>query len=162
MLRNVAADWDKWLAQEDSANESAPEGYDNDAALARVELLRQRLTSSLAAYEVGISNPDWYQDGTGLVSYRVTAKGDSGPFAPALAWVLLSRFGHLATVKGCDDPELLARLGSELSHFGLNYIPYGYVVDKAYDGKCKALVGFSWANRYFSLVADHASEANND
>ena len=162
MLRNEAADWDRWLELEDSPNESAPEGYDDDAALVRVKSLRQRLTSSLAEYEVRTSNPDWYQDGTGLVGYRVSAKGDSGPFATALAWILLSRFGTLATVKGCDNPELLARLCSELEHFGLKYIPYEYVTGRTYDGKCKALVGFSWANRYFSLVADHNTEASRD
>ena len=155
-----ASDWDRWLAQEDSVNESAPEGYDEHAALVRVKSLRDKLISSLAAYEVRTSNPDWYQDGTGLVGYRVTAKGDSGPFAPALAWVLLSRFGDLATLKGCDDPELLARLSSELEHSGLKYIPYEYIADKTYNGKCKTLVGFSWANRYFSVVADHATESH--
>ena len=118
MLINEAADWDRWLEYEDSPNESAPEGYVDDAALVRVKSLRQRLTSSLAAYEVRTSNPDWHQDGTGLVGYRVTAKGDSRPFATALAWILLSRFGTLATIKGCDDPELLARLCSELDTSG--------------------------------------------
>jgi hypothetical protein len=162
MLTNEAAIWDRWLEHEDSPNESVPEGYDDAAALARVKALRQRLISALAAYEVQTSNPDWYQDGTGLVGFRVTAKGDLGPFATALAWILLSRFGILATVKGCDDPELLAQLCGELEHFGLKYIPYEYLAGKTYDGKCKALVGFSWANRYFSLVADHNSEASRD
>ena len=103
-----------------------------------------------------------YQDSTGLVEYRITAKGDSRPFARTLAWILLSHFGDLATVKDCPDPELIAKVRSILEDFGLKYIPYDYAASKIYNGKCKALVGFSWANRYFSLVVNFNTEKSRD
>jgi hypothetical protein len=148
------ADWEKWLTDEDSVDALAPEGYDDHAARIRVKALGQRLTSALATYEVRAASPELYQDSTGLSDYRVTAKGDSRPFALALAWILLSHFGDLATVKDCYDPEMLAKIRSVLEDFGLKYIPYDYLASKTYNGKCKALVGFSWANRYFSLTTD--------
>lgn len=156
------AEWDSWLANEDSVNALAPEGYDDDAALARVKRLRQRLTSALATYEVRAASPELYQDSTGLAHYRVTAKGDSAPFASALAWIVLSHFGDLATVKDCHDPDLLAKIRGVLEDFGLKYIPYDYVAGKTYGGTCKALVGFSWANRYFALTVDFNAEGARD
>jgi hypothetical protein len=54
---------------------------------------------------------------------------------------------------------LLAKIGGILKECGLKYIPYDYVAGKTYNGKCKSLVGFSWANRYFSLIADFNYEA---
>jgi hypothetical protein len=149
-----AAEWDIWLANEDSVNALAPEGYDDDAALARVKALRQGLTNALDTYEVRAGSPELYQDSTGLVHYRVIAKGDSGRLAPTFAWVLLSHFGDLATVKDCHDPELLTKIRSVLDDFGLKYIPHDYAAGKTYNGKCKALIGFSWANRYFTLTTD--------
>lgn len=74
--------------------------------------------------------------------------------ASALAWILLSHFGELATVTDCHDPELLAKIRDVLEDFGLRYIPYDYAASRTYNGKSAALVGFSWANRYFSLVVD--------
>lgn len=121
------ADWDSWLANEDSVDVLAPEGYDDHAALERLKALWRRLTSDLATYEVRRPEPNWYQDSTAMADYRVTAKGDSKPFAAALAWILLSHFGDLATVKDCHDPALLAKIRGALEDFGLRYIPYDYV-----------------------------------
>jgi hypothetical protein len=146
------------LADEDSVNALAPTGYDDYAARMRVKDLGHRLTGALAAYEVRPGSTELYQDSTGLAEYRITAKGDSRPVAPTLAWILLSHFGDLATVKGCPDPELIAKIRSVLEDFGLKYIPYDYAASKIYDGRCKALVGFSWANRYFSLVVNFNTE----
>jgi hypothetical protein len=148
------ADWDRWLADEDSVHPLTPDGYDYGAELVRVKALRQRLVSALATYDVRAASPELYQDSTGLAHYRVTAKGDSKPFSPTFAWLLLSHFGDLATVKDCHDPELLANVRSVLEDFGLNYIPYDYLAGETYNGKCGALVGLSWANRYFSLVVE--------
>lgn len=148
------AQWDKWLANEDSVNALAPDGYDSDAALPRVKSLRARLISALSTYEIQAASPEMYQDSTGLAHYRVTAKGESKPFSATLAWILLSHFANLATVKDCHDPQLLAKIRGVLENFRLEYIPYDYVVGKTYEGRCKALVGFSWANRYFSLTTD--------
>jgi len=153
--------WDKWLADEDSVNALAPTGYDDHAVRTRIKELGQRLRGSLAIYEVRPSSTELYQDSTGLVEYRVT-KGDSRPLAPTLAWILLSHFGDLATIKDCPDPELLGQIRSVLEDFGLKYIPYEYAASKIYNGLCKALVGFSWANRYFSLVVKLNTEESRD
>lgn len=147
-------EWDKWLANEDSVNALAPDGYDDGAAVVRVKTLRQRVANALSAYDVGSGSPELYQDGTGLAHYRVTAKGDLRPFAPTLAWIVLSHFGELATVKECQDQELLTKILGALQDFNLKYIPYDYAASKTYAGRCKSLIGFSWANRYFSLVPD--------
>jgi hypothetical protein len=146
------AEWDRWLADADSVNALAPDEYNDDAALARVKALRQRLIDVLVTYEITAAGPELYQDSTGLAHYRVTAKGDKRPFADALAWIVLSHFGDLATVKDCHDPDLLTKIRRVLEDFGLKYVPYDYAARKAYEGKCKGLVGFSWANRYFSLA----------
>ena len=159
---NETVMWDKWLADEDSVNALAPTGYDDYAARMRVQDLGQRLTGALATYEVRPGSTELYQDSTGLVEYRITAKGDSRPFARTLAWILLSHFGDLATVKDCPDSELIDKIRSVLEDFGLKYIPYEYVASKMYNGMCKALVGFSWANRYFSLVVNFNTEKSRD
>ena len=141
------ADWDRWLADEDSVHALAPEqGYDIHIAAARAKALWQQLTAALVTHDVRAGSIELYQDSPGMVGHRITAKGDSRPLAPTLAWVLLSHFGDLATVKDCHDVEMLARVRSVLEDFGLKYIPYDYVAGKTYNGKCKALVGFSWAN----------------
>jgi hypothetical protein len=154
--------WDKWLADEDSVNALAPTGYDDYAARMRVKALGQRLTGALATYEVRPGSTELYQDSTGLAEYRITAKGDSKPFAPSLAWILLSHFGDLATVKDCHDLKLLAQIRSVLEDFGLKYIPYDYVAGKTYHGKCESLGGFSWANRYFALAVEFNRETLGD
>jgi hypothetical protein len=100
--------WNEWLAAEDSESVLAPKGYDEHAARLRVK------------------------DSTALVDYRVSAKGDSGPFAPALAWIVLSHFGMLATVVDCQDSDLLARIARLLENLGLQYIPYDYAANKIY------------------------------
>jgi hypothetical protein len=151
---NQTEEWDRWLAEADSLETLAPETYDDDSARVRVKALGQRLISALARYEVRLGSDELYQDSTGLAHHRVTAKGDSGPFAPTLAWILFSHFGVLATVKDCHDPKLLAKIRGVLEDFGLRYIPYDYVANKTYNGQCKALVGFSWANRYFALCVE--------
>ena len=156
---NMLVEWNKWLAESDSAESLAPEGYDDDAAQVRAKKLGQRLTSALVAYEVRHGSTELYQDSTGLVGHRVIAKGDVRPFAPTLAWILLSHFGDLATVKDCHEPELLAKICGVLEEFGLKYIPYDYAAAKPYDGKCRALLGFSWANRYFELCVDFNYDA---
>ena len=56
------------------------------------------------------------------------------------------------------DPALLAKIRSALGDFGLKYIPYDYAASKTYNGRCRALLGFSWANRYFSHIVDLNSE----
>jgi hypothetical protein len=155
-----SAEWDAWLAKEDSIHALAPEGYDDDVALARVKELRQRLANVLAKYKVSAASPELYQDSTGLAGYRITA--DGGWRSPALAWVLLSHFGKLATVKDCQDLDLLADIRGALEGDGLKYIPYSYVANKTYNGKCKALIGFSWANRYFSLATQLNYEMTED
>lgn len=152
--------WDNWLLNEDSVNALAPTGYDDRAAQMRVKDLGRRLTDTLATYEVRRSSAELYQDSTGLVDYRITAKGDSGPFASTLAWVLLSHFGDLATVKDCPDPDLTDKIRSILEDLRLKYIPYDYAAGKTYNGMCAALVGFSWANRYFSLVVNRNTEGS--
>jgi hypothetical protein len=146
--------WDNWLINEDSVNALAPEGYDEHAACMRTCALREQLISTFTTYEVRAASPELYQDSTGLAHFRITAKGESGVRSPTLAWILLSHFGNLATVKGCQDPELLTEICRVLGEIGLKYIPYEYLESKTYDGKCKSLAGFSWANRYFSLTPD--------
>jgi len=156
------AEWDRWLADADSVNALAPDGYDDDAALLLVKALRQRLIDALVTYEIAAAGPQLYQDSTGLARYRVTVKGDRRPFAAALAWIVLSHFGNLATVSSCHDREMLAKIRGALEDFRLKYVPYDYVLHKTYDGKCKALAGFSWANRYFSLTTDFNHEEGRD
>lgn len=149
--------WDQWLAEADSVQPLAPEGYDDDAAKVRVRTLWPWLADALATYEVRRGSSELYQDGTGLAGYRVTRKGDTGPFDRALAWILLSHFANLATVHNCLDSELLIKSRAALEKFGLRYIPHEYMSAKTYNGKCKALAGLSWANRYFGLVPDFTS-----
>jgi len=72
--------------------------------------------------------------------------------------VLQSHFGVLATVKDCVDPNLLARIRTVLNEAGLKYIPHDYVAHTTYQGLCKALVGFSWQNRYFELCVNFNDE----
>ena len=129
-------------------------GYDDHTSEVRARALGQRLISALAEYEVRLGSTELYQDSTGLVGHRVTVKGDVRRYAPTLAWVLLSHFGDLATVKDCQELELLAKIRGVLEEFGLKYIPYEYAAAKPYDGKCRPLLGFSWANRYFELCVD--------
>lgn len=152
---NSIAQWDRWLADEDSPNALAPETYDDDAALARVRALRDRMVRRLSRYQVQAASPELYQDGTGLTHFRVTSPTDLRPIGGTLAWVLLSHFGDLATVKDCNDPALLAEVCRVLQEMGYKYIDYEYLVAKTYNGKCPALTGLSWANRYFSLVPEY-------
>lgn len=146
--------WDQWLAAEDSASVLAPKDFDHEAGLLRVKALRPQIVAALDAYEVKAGSPELYQDSTGFVNFRVTAKGDSGPFAPALAWIVLSHFGKLATITGCQDSELLNRIAQLLENLGLQYIPYDYAAKAMYEGQCRGLRGFSWANRYFELCVE--------
>ena len=159
---NEGKEWDRWLAAEDSVKALAPDGYDDDTARARVKALRDRLAGALVAYEIRAASSELYQDSTGLTHYRVTAKGDLRPFAQTLAWVLLSHFGELTTIKGCQDPALLDSIRGVLEGFGLKYVPYDYASGKIYTGKCRALAGFSWANRYFSLTTEFNYEGGDD
>jgi hypothetical protein len=55
----------------------------------------------------------------------------------------------LATVTDCEDSDLLARLARLLEDLGLKYIPYVYAANKIYQGQCRGLRGFSWANPIF-------------
>jgi hypothetical protein len=146
--------WDEWLAAEDSASVLAPKGYDEHAVRLRVKALGPQIVAALDEYEIRAASPELYQDSTALVDYRISAKGDSGPFAPALAWIVLSHFGTLATVVDCPDSDLLARLARLLENLGLQYIPYVYAANKIYQGRCRGLRGFSWANRYFVLCVE--------
>jgi hypothetical protein len=158
----TAYEWDRWLRDCDSAHTLALEGYDDAAADIRAKALGHQLTSILSDFEVRRGSTELYQDSTGLVGHRITAKGDLRPFAPTLAWVVLSHFGDLATVAGCEHPELLVKICGVLEVSGFKYIPYEYVANKMYDGMCKALVGFSWANRYFELCVDFNYDALKD
>lgn len=143
----------------DSTHALSPEVYDDDAKSAFVLRLYQRLVGVLAAYEVMFGNPSLYQDSTGLAHYRVTEKGRAGFSDASLAWVVLSHFGELVTVRDCYDYELLGMISGVLEEAGLKYIPYEYVEAKKYEDKCKILAGFSWANRYFSMVPHFNLEA---
>jgi hypothetical protein len=146
--------WDEWLDAEDSVSVLAPKSFDHEAARQRVVFLRQRLVAALEDYEIRASSLDLYQDSTGMVSFRVTAKGEATPVAPTLAWIVLSHFGNLATVIDCQDLALRSRTGRFLEEFGLQYIPYDYATKKIYHGLCRGLRGFSWANRYFELCVE--------
>jgi hypothetical protein len=117
-------------------------------------MLWKQLTSALDDCEVRPPTPDWYQDSTALADIRIATKADTRTFAPALAWILLSHFGRLATVKDCQDAELLSRIQRALQDSGLRYIPYDYAASKTYLGQCRGLSGFSWANRYFALAVE--------
>ena len=70
-------------------------------------------------FEVRVGSGDLYQESTGLAGHRITAKGDRSPVAPALAWVVQSHFGVLATVADCQDPELLLKIRGVLDCAGL-------------------------------------------
>src|SRR5262249_32568382 len=94
--------------------------------------------------------------------FQITAKGDLRRFASTFAWIQLSHFGVLATVSGCEDLELLARIRGELQDFGLKFIPYEYVAGQTYRGKCNARVGFSCANRHFELAVRFNGEDTSD
>lgn|ERR1700722_2348724 len=146
--------WDQWLAAEDSASVLAPKDFDHEAGLLRVKALRPQIVAALDGYEVKAGSPELYQDSTGFVHFRITAKGDSGPFAHTLAWIVLSHFGKLATITDCQDTELLTRVEQLLENLGLQYIPHGYASKKIYEGQCRGLRGFSWANRYFELCVE--------
>jgi len=87
----------------------APRNFDREAARARVKEWQPQIVAGLDGYEVKAGSPELYQDSTGFVDFRVCAKGESGPFAPTLAWIVLSHFGMLATVVDCQDSDLLAR-----------------------------------------------------
>jgi hypothetical protein len=146
--------WDEWLLAADSPSVLAPKSFDHEGAFMRLKILRPQLVAALDQYQVKVGSPELYQDSTGFVNFRVTTKGDSGPFAPALAWIVLSHFGKLATVIDCQDPDLLARLAKLLDNLDLQYIPFDYAAKKIYEGQCRGLRGFSWANRYFELCVE--------
>jgi hypothetical protein len=146
--------WDEWLAAEDSASVLAPKGYDEHAARTRVKAFGPQIVAGLHGYGVQAGSPELYQDSTGLVHFRVATEGDSGAFAPTLAWIVLSHFGALVTVTDCQDSELLDRIAELLENLGLRYIPHDYAANKIYGGQCRGLRGFSWANRYFALCVD--------
>jgi hypothetical protein len=150
--------WDGWLAAEDSPSVLAPKHFDHEAAMVRAKELRPLIVAGLDGYEVNAGSPELYQDSTGFVDFRVTAKDDSGPFAHALAWIVLSHFGILATVVDCEDSDLLARIARLLENLGLQYIPDDYAANKIYEGQCRGLRGYSWANRYFALCVDFNHE----
>jgi hypothetical protein len=140
----------------------APKTFDHEAARARAKELRPLIVAGLDGYEVKAGSPELYQDSTGFVDFRVTAKGDSGPFAHALAWIVLSHFGKLVTVTDCANSELLDRIAHLFENLGLQYIPDDYAAKTIYEGRCKGLRGFSWANRYFALCVDFNDEFHVD
>jgi hypothetical protein len=152
------SDYELWLKEADSAEALAPEGYDDRAAKFRSRELGDRLVAALNEYEVRVGSTELYQDGSGMAEYRVTEKGDRRPLAPVFAWIVASHFGRLVTIADCHDPELLSKIRIVLEALGLKYVPYEYLASKIYDGKCKSLVGLSWANRYFALVVDCNSD----
>ena len=149
-----ASTWDEWLTAEDSVFVLAPKTFDHEAALLRLKELRPQIVAGLEGYEVQAGSPELYQDSTGCADSRVTAKADSGPFAPAFAWIVLSHFGKLVTVTDARDSELLDRIAQLLENLGLQYVPYDYAANKIYEGQCRGLKGFSWANRYFALCVE--------
>jgi hypothetical protein len=141
--------WDEWLADADSVNDLAPNGYDPDATMARVRALHERVSRGLPEYKVTTESPEVFQDGTCLTHCRIASANSD-----TVGWILISNFGQLATVQDCSDPELLSRIQSLLQELGLKYIDYDYLANHIYNGKCQPLVGLSWANRYFALVVD--------
>lgn len=153
-----ASAWDDWLTAEDSASVLAPKNFDHQAALLRVKELGPQIVAGLDGYEVIAGSPELYQDSTGFVHFRVCAKGESGPLAATLTWIVLSHFGKLVTVTDCGNFELLDRIAQLLQSLGLQYIPHEYAACKIYEGQCRALRGFSWANRYFALCVDFNEE----
>jgi hypothetical protein len=152
--------WEKWLAEEDSPNALAPDTFDEDAALVRVKAVRDRLVSRLSGYKVQTASLGLYQDGTGLTHFRITLPTPASSSVASstdgtLAMALLSHFGDLATIEQCSDPELLAEIRSVLEELGFKYLDYDYLASTTYNGKCRALVGSTWAQRYFSLAAEY-------
>jgi hypothetical protein len=123
--------------------------------------LHWHLVRSLDDLRIETASPELFKEGTAFASSRITEKtADPGSFESTLAFVVLSRFGELVTVARCSDPMLLTRLIDVLSEFGLRYVDYDYVAGKTYDGKCARLVGGSWENRYFAMVADYNAEGS--
>jgi hypothetical protein len=78
----------------------------------------------------------------------------------ALAWIVLSHFGDLATVQDCVDSDLLSRILGSLEALEFKFIEYDYLVSHTYDGKCPALAGGTWANRYFALEVDWSAKVS--
>jgi hypothetical protein len=146
--------WDQWLAAEDSTSPLAPKDYDERDARARAQVLGSELVNALFDYEVRRPIPDLYQDSTALADIRVTAKGDTEPMVSSLAWIVLSHFGRLVTVEGCQDAILLRRIEKVFEDLGLQYVPYAYASSETYQGQCRGLRGLSWANRYFAQAVE--------
>jgi hypothetical protein len=147
--------WNRWMAAADSTRALAPEGYDDDAALARVRALNERVSREFAEYSVKTASPALYQDSTGLSHCRIASReGDV-----TLCWIVLSHFGALATVKDCSDAQLLAKVTGLLEELGLEYIDYDYLANNTYQGLCQSLIGLSLANRFFALAVDWNTEA---
>jgi hypothetical protein len=154
--------WDQWLAAEDSTSPLAPKDYDERDARARAQVLGSELINALFDYEVRRPIPDFYQDSTALADIRVTAKGDTGPMVSSLAWIVLSHFGRLVTVEGCQDAILLGRIEKVFEDLGLQYVPYAYASSVTYEGQCRGLRGLSWANRYFAQAVEFNEQFSPD
>jgi hypothetical protein len=158
MTQNI--EWNTWLADADSVEPLAPEDYDHDENVARRSALRDGLSRGLHGYQVKTAPLDLYQDGTGLVHSGISPEGvDARQLRATLAWVVLSRFGRLATVEDCKDAALLGAIRKVLDGLGLRYIDHEHLLAGTYTGKCKAFVGSSLANRYFALVAEYSASA---
>jgi hypothetical protein len=152
--------WDSWFEAEDTPTALAPIHFDHEASQQWVGVVRQRLIASLADHEIQASSLELYQDSTGMVSFRVTAKGEKTPFAPTQAWIVLSHFGRLATVMDCPDSKLRSRIGQLLAEIGLQYVPHHYASGKIYRGLCRGLTGLSCANRFFELCVEFNEQFN--
>jgi hypothetical protein len=151
---NSTADWDKALADADDPDALEPHDFDDSTAWAQMTGLHWHLVRSLGDLRVESASPELFKEGTAIASSRIMEKtADPGSPERTLGFVVLSRFGDLVTVTACSDSTLVTRLIDVLSAFGLRYVDHDHASEKTYDGKCARLVGLSWANRYFAMVA---------
>jgi len=151
--------WDSWLSESDSASALAPDDYDNEASDARAAELNNRLRGALAPYKIKCLGPDVFQDGTGLTQCWVLPRtADPRTVDGALASVMLSHFGDLATIRDCKDPELFERIRGVLEELRLKFIDVDYLIERIYQGKCASLHGITWDERYFSIAPQYPGE----
>lgn len=148
-----ATTWKRLLDEADSSFALAPEDFDADEQDRRAKGFHVHLTQALPDFQVSTSSTAVYQDGTGLVECRVTRKEvQLSHSLDAVAWIVLSHFGHLATIAGCQDPILESRIRAALKDCGLDWIDHAYLEKTVYEGKCTELVGLNYLNRYFSIA----------
>jgi hypothetical protein len=136
------AELSKLLLSADSPRKYFPVDLDIAGEIAKAQSLAREIASA-TQLETVIEDPSMFQDGS-LFTQIILKRNRSDQAGT----VLLSSFGHLATMNEVCEPAA-SKVTSALRAHGYAYVPIESL-DLVYSGKYEAFRGNTWLSRYFS------------